>query len=98
MLHFETMAPKEHWDWRSDPRRVVFAHAMGFFGANLVWGTLTLLLLHAAGRALGWTPSPSLEMSVVAVGIACILAGAALLTPRRARATPATPRLPSRLL
>ncbi len=99
MLHIETMAPREHWDWRNDPRRIIFAHLTGFFGANLVWGTLTLLLLHAAGRALGWTLSPSLGISALAVGIACLLAGAALLTPRRGQETPAMRRrLPSRLL
>jgi hypothetical protein len=92
------MTSGAEWGWWNERQRAVLAHAIGFLGANLVGGMLTLLLLHVVGRALAWTLPASLELFVFALGAACMLAGAVLLTPRRAGKAPATPRPPSSLL
>jgi hypothetical protein len=82
--HIRIMTRGEEWGWRSERRRAVLAHTLGFFGANLVCGTLTQLLLRVTGPSLGWAPPASLEISALAFGAACVPAGAALLMPRRA--------------
>jgi hypothetical protein len=80
------MASTGERGWRNERWRAVLAHTLGFFGANLVCGTLTQLLLRVSGSALGWAPPASLEISALALGAACVLAGAALLMSRRAPA------------
>jgi len=84
MSHLWTMASGGEWGWRNERRRAVLAHTIGFFGANLVCGTLTQLLLRVTGPALAWAPPASLEISALALGTACMLAGAVLLMARRA--------------
>jgi hypothetical protein len=88
------MAGGGEWSGRNERRRAVLAHAVGFVGANLVCGTLTLVLLHAAGPTLGWALPASLAISALALGAACMLAGAALLMLCRASETPAATHTP----
>ncbi len=102
MSHIRTMASASggEWGWRNERRRAVLAHAIGFLGANLVCGALTLFLLHVAGPTLGWALPASVEMSALALalGAACMLAGAALLMPGQAHEPAAMPRAPSPVL